>query len=255
MKPEAQKHRLIPFHQREALEFELNKRLEQDIIEPVFGSLTEWLSQLVLFFKPDSSDLRICVDYRAIKRERHLLPTLEEIVMLVDDADWFTFLGLNSAFEQIGLAKECCPITTFGSHTGLYRSKRLNLSMCSAPEIFHNLIRKVLAGLKGVINAHDDILVYGEAIPILEANVDAELKRLKSSGLILNLKKCQFNQKEIEFFGLTFSKAAVSLKEVKASALRNTKRPRNRSELHSFLGLAVWCSKFIENFATVSAPL
>ena len=103
MKPEAQKHRLIPFHQREALEFELNKRLEQDIIEPVFGSPTEWLSQLFLFFKPESSDLRICVDYRdvnrAIKRERNLLPTLEEIVMLFDDAEWFIFVGPQLSFR------------------------------------------------------------------------------------------------------------------------------------------------------------
>ena len=132
-------------------------------------------------------------------------------------------LDLNSAFEQIELAEEYRPITTFGSHTGLYRSKCLNLGICSAPEIIHNLIRKVLASLKGVINAHDDILVYVKTIPVLEANVDS----VKSSGLTLNLKKCQFNQKEIEFFCLTFSKAGVNLK-VKASALRNAKKTKER---------------------------
>ena len=47
----------------------------------------------------------------------------------------------------------------------------------------------------------------------------------------------------------------TTLREIKAFALRNADKPRNASELHSFLGLAVWCSKFIENFASVSAPL
>ena len=46
--------------------------------------------------------------------------------------------------------------------------------------------------------------------------MDAVLKRLMYSGLTLSLKKCRFNQKENEFFGLTFSKAGVNLKELKA---------------------------------------
>ena len=95
VKPVAQNYRPVPFNQRDALENELNKRLEQDIIETVFGLPTDWISQLVLFFKPNSPDLRITVDYRevnkAVKRERHLLPTLEEIVILVQDATIFDF--------------------------------------------------------------------------------------------------------------------------------------------------------------------
>ena len=83
----------------------LNKRLEQDIIDPLFGLPTDWISQLVLFFKPSSPDLRITVDYREVnklvKRERHLLPTLEKIVVLVQDATIIDFLDLNSAFEQV----------------------------------------------------------------------------------------------------------------------------------------------------------
>lgn len=259
VKPVAQKHRLIPFYQRNALETELNRRVEQDIIEPVLGQPTEWISQLVIFFKPNSNELRICSDNRdvnrAIKRERHLMPTLEELVQQVQGAKLFTKLDLNSAFEQIELDEESRRITTFSTHIGLFRYKRLNLGICSAPEIFHNLIRKSLLGLQGVLNAHDDILCYGANIKELESIVNAVLTRLASLGLTLNIDKCEFNKEKVDFFGLNFSSNGVNLKEVKAQALKNAKKPTNASELHSFLGLAVWCSKFIENFSSISAPL
>lgn len=58
--------------------------MEEDIIEPVMGQPTEWVSQLVLVLKPSTGDIRICADNRevnkAIIRERHVLPTVEEIV-------------------------------------------------------------------------------------------------------------------------------------------------------------------------------
>ena len=178
------------------------------------------------FFKPNSRELRVCTDYRdvnrAIKRERHLLPTLEEIVQQIQDAEFFAMLDCNSAFEQVELDDESRPITTISSHLGLFQSKRLNLGICSAPEIFHNLMRKILFGLNGVANAHDDILIYGKTLSTLQFNVDSLLKRLVSAGLTLNLKKCQFNREKVDYFELTFSKAGVKLKELKTEALRSS---------------------------------
>ena len=45
--------------------------------------------------------------------------TFYQLLMLVDDAKWFTFLHLNSAFKQIELAEECRSIKIFGFHNGL----------------------------------------------------------------------------------------------------------------------------------------
>ena len=116
-------------------------------------------------------------------------------------------------------------------------------------------MRKTLSGLQGVVSAHDDILVFGKNKTELEKNVRNVLLRLESAGLTLNIKKFKFNRERIYFFGLTFSKDGINRKEVKTEALRNAERPNNASELHSFLGLAVWCFKFMKNFATVSVSL
>lgn len=54
---------------------------------------------------------------------------------------------------------------------------------------------------------------------------------------------------------MKFSPDGVSLNEQKTEALKEFKIPRNASELHSFLGLSVYASKWIKNLATIAEPL
>ena len=64
-----------------------------------------------------------------------------------------------------------------------------------------------------------------------------------------------FNQSEITFFGIHFTSQGVSLSDQKTKALKEFKTPENASELHSFLGLIVYASQWVENLATIAEPL
>ena len=59
------------------------------------------------------------------------------------------------------LDEESRYITTFSTHVGLQRYKRLNFGVTSAAEIFQNTIAETLAGINNCMNISDDILVYG----------------------------------------------------------------------------------------------
>jgi hypothetical protein len=63
----------------------------------------------------------------------------------------------------------------------------------------------------------------------------------------VNKAKGLFNQSEITFFGLHFTENGVSLNEIKTKALNEFKVPNNASELHSFLGLVVYASRWIKD--------
>lgn len=72
---------------------------EKDIIEEVDGA-TPWISPIVLVPKPKNpSEIRLCVDMRqanrAIQRERHITPTLDDIVIKLNGAKYFSKLDLN----------------------------------------------------------------------------------------------------------------------------------------------------------------
>ena len=64
--------------------------------------------------------------------------------------------------HQLELKESSQNVTTFSTHIGLYRYKRLNYGTRSAAEVFQETIREELThDLKGVFNISDDIIVHG----------------------------------------------------------------------------------------------
>ena len=120
---------------------------------------------IVVASKPKSpGKIRVCFEMRqankAIKRERHVTPTVKEMIGDLNGARAFSKLDLNQGYNQLELALESRYITTFSTHMGLMRYKRLNFGISSAAEIFQNVIRETLEGIDGAINISDDILVF-----------------------------------------------------------------------------------------------
>ena len=108
--PVAQPHRRVPFHVRKQLEEQLRKDEELGVIERVEGP-TPWVSPIVVAPKPKSpGKIRVCVDMRqanrAVKRERHLTPTIKEVIGGLNGLTMFSKLDLNQGYNQLELTSE-----------------------------------------------------------------------------------------------------------------------------------------------------
>ena len=92
-----------PFHLRNNVERELNKRLEQEIIERIEGNPTSWVSPIVTPSKQISDEIRLCVDMhnanKAIARERHILPTIDELIHDSSGSSVYSKLDLRSGYH------------------------------------------------------------------------------------------------------------------------------------------------------------
>ena len=134
--------RRLPFALREKVENKLNELVQQGIIEEVSGTPTEWVSPLVVVPKA-SSDIRLCVDMRsanqAIIRERHYVPTVEEVLTDLSGSTVFSKCDLRMGFHQIKLDEKLRDITTFVSHVGLFWYRRLLFGTTSSPEKYEKL--------------------------------------------------------------------------------------------------------------------
>ena len=182
---------------------------------------------------------------KAIQRERHLTPTIKEIIKALNGATVFSKLDLNQGYNQLELTPESRYITTFSTHLGLRRYTRLNFGVSSAAEIFQNIICETLAGTPGAINLSDDILVFGKSQEEHDQALEATFKRLRESGLTLNRNKCVYNQAELAFFGYVFSADGMSPDPSKVQEIINLATPSTVSEVRSLLGMANYCSRFI----------
>ena len=167
----------------------------------------------------------------------------------------FSKLDLKAGYHQIVLEENSRNITTFCTHKGLFRYKRLPVGLSCASEVFQNAIQQALQGLNGVRNIADDIIVWGKTQAQHDKNLEALLQRLVIKKLTLNLEKCKFNQPSLWFYGYILSKDGLSADPKKVEAIKNFKTPADASQLRSFLGLANYCSQFIKDFSTLTAPL
>ena len=232
---------------------------EDDIIERVPEDIpTPWISPIVSVPKT-RDEVRICVDMRlaneTIKRVRNPIPTVDDVSFAVNGAQYFSKLDLTQAYHQLELDETSRDITTFNTHIGLFRYKRLNYGTNAATEIFQYTLQTQLQGIPGTRNIADDIVVYGKTRHEYDANLDECLQRLMEKGLRLNLAKCKFLKRTINFFGHIFSKDGCKPDPQRVKDLKNAPVPENITEVRSLLGMANYSSKYIPNFATITAPL
>lgn len=73
--------------------------------------------------------------------------------------------------------------------------------------------------------------------------------------MVLNQEKCVIGVPEVQFIGHVISPNGIRPSPSKVEALVSFRRPENASEVKSFLGLANYMNKFINNLATLDEPL
>jgi len=94
---------------------ELDKMEQQNIITRVEGPI-DWCASIVVVPKPNKK-VRICVDLtqlnKCVKRERHILPSVDHTLAQLSNAKMFSKIDANSGFWQIELSKQSSLLTTF----------------------------------------------------------------------------------------------------------------------------------------------
>lgn len=258
VKPVAQPLRRIPYHLRDAVEKKINELIEMDIVEQVRGP-TPWVNPVVILPKKSDKDIRMCLDMRkaneAIVRERYPIPTVDEILQGLNGSAIFSKLDLKWGYHQLELTPESREITTFAVHNGVYRYKRLIFGVSSASEQYQHEIANALAGIEGVENISDDVIVHASDQETHDKRLHAVMKRLSDCGLTLNSEKCQFNMDRLVFMGILLTQKGIGPTAERFRAVTEAREPKNAAEVRSFLGLVGFSSRFIPQFATLSEPL
>ena len=247
-------YRLSPNEKAEA-ERQVKEYLEKGWIVPSkspFGAP-------ILFVKKKDGSLRMCIDYRALNKitvkNRYPLPRIDDLLDKLQGSKFFSSLDLSQGYHQIKITDEDVPKTAFNTHIGHFEFRVLSFGLTNAPATFQTVMNGIFGGLRYCLVYLDDILIFSNSEKEHREHLRAVLQLVREHRLYCKLSKCAFLQKEVEYLGHIVSHEGIKVNPKKIEAVNAFPRPQTVSELRSFLGLANYFRKFIENYARIASPL
>ena len=101
----------------------------------------------------------------------------------------------------------------------------------------------------------DNILIYSKLEDEHEDHLRIVLHALRNHRLYAKFSKCEFWLPEMRSLGHVILALGVLVDLKKVEAVLSLERPKSVFEIHSFLGLARYYRKFIEDFSRLVAPM
>lgn len=189
-------------------------KLYHKIIKP---SISPYCAQ-VLFIPKQDGRKRMCVDLRPLNQriyqQKYPFSIIDDQLDSLYGKKYFTKLDLKDGFHQIPIHPESTKYFSFATHNGQYEYMKLPFGFSEAPAEFQ---KRILNTFQDMIRA-SKLLIYIDDLLIATENAEENiiilqevLMTLKKYGLELNISKCLFPKREIEYLGYLVSQLGVTL--------------------------------------------
>nr|ABA92247.2 retrotransposon protein, putative, Ty3-gypsy subclass [Oryza sativa Japonica Group] len=257
---------ITPIHKRPyrmaANELAEVKRQVDDLLQKGYirPSSSPWGAPVIFVEKKDHTQ-RMCVDYRALNdvttKNKYPLPRIDDLFDQLKGVTVFSKIDLRSGYHQLRIKEEDIPKTAFTTRYGLFECTVMSFGLTNAPAFFMNLMNKVFMEYldKFVVVFIDDILIYSRTKEEHEEHLRLALEKLREHQLYAKFSKCEFWLSEVKFLGHVISAGGVAVDPSNVESVTNWKQPKTVSEIRSFLGLAGYYRRFIENFSKIAKPM
>ncbi|GJT02704.1 putative reverse transcriptase domain-containing protein [Tanacetum coccineum] len=171
-------------------------------------------------------------------KNRYPLPRIDDLFDQLQGSQFFSKIDLRTRYGHFEFI-----VMPFG--------------LTNAPAIFMDLMNRICKPYldKFVIVFIYDILIYSKTQEEHVEHLRLVLELLKKEKLYAKFSKCEFWLREVQFLGHVINGNGIHVDPSKIEAVKNWKAPRTPTEVRSFLGLAGYYRRFIENFSKIAKSL
>jgi hypothetical protein len=235
----------------------VRENLSKGFIE---ASSAPWASPIIFVKKPGGG-VRLCVDYRKLnaitKRDRYVLPLIDDIMTLLSGCQIMTRLDIRHAFNRLRIRQGDEELTTFATPMGNYQSKVLPFGLTGGPATFQRYINSTLVEyLNQFVTAYmDDVIIFSKSKEEHIEHVNQVLQKLQEAGLQVDVRKSEFMVTETKFLGLIISTKGLKMDNEKIQVIQEWNTPTSLLEVQSFVGFCNFYRRFIKDFSKILRPL
>ncbi|GAV81381.1 RVT_1 domain-containing protein/zf-CCHC domain-containing protein/rve domain-containing protein/RVP_2 domain-containing protein, partial [Cephalotus follicularis] len=249
-------YRMAPAELRE-LKLQLQDLVDKGFVRP---SVSPWGAP-VLFVKKKDGSMRLCIDYRMLNKatikNKYPLPHIEDLFDQLQGSRVFSKLDLKSGYHQLRVREGDVEKTAFRTRYGHYEFLVMPFGVTNAPAAFMSLMNDVFRPYldQFVVVFIDYILVYSGDEEEHAYHLRLVLQTLREHKLYAKFGKCEFWLDHVIFLGHIVSGEGLAVDPSKTEVVRDWPRPKNVTEVRSFLGLVGYYRRFIQNFSRIAVPL
>ena len=190
-------------------------------------------------------------------KSRYPLPRIDDLFGQLKGARVYSKIDLRTGYHQFRVREVDIPKTTFRTLYGHFEFTVMPFGLKNAPVAFLDLMHREFQPYldQFVVVFVDDILFYSKSEEEHEDHLRVVLKILGDHQLYAKFIKCEFFLTEVKFLGHVVSATGVSVDLEKVEAIMSWERLKSVFKIHSFLELAGYYRRLIEDFSRLASPM
>ena len=254
--------RRVPIALQDPLRQELKELLEQGIIRRIKDEERVDCVNSFVIVRRSNGKIRLCLDptrlNHSLIRPMYATLKLDDVMPQLKDAKFLTILDAKSGFWHLLLDAASSLLTTFAiAGEGRFCFIKLPFGLNCSGDYFQLKLDMLYRDMKLQTGIADDMIIMGyqdDGKDHDEAVVKC-LKIARDANLRFGPDKCIFRCTQLPFFGQLCNRVGQHPDPEKVQAIKKFPTPVNKEQLHSFIGIATYLSKFVARIAEVLKPL
>ena len=190
-------------------------------------------------------------------KNRYPLPRIDDLFDQLRGVKIYSKIELCTGYHQLRVREADIPKTAFRTRYGHFEFMVLPFGLTNAPAAFIDLMYRVFKPYleQFVMVFVDDILTYSQSEEEYEDHLRVVLQLFRDHQLYIKFSKCEFWLTNGRFLGHIVLASSMLVDPKKVEAVMGLERPKSAFEIQSFLGLARYYRRFIEDFSQLAAPM